>query len=76
MNVSRENSLSSNLSDLAFQEAGDSGDISIDTEHKRIFTGKDAIDLENRIRHHNISQSELDKLGSSNDTNSVNVSVQ
>lgn len=58
------------MSDLAFQEAGDSGDISIDTEHKKIFTGKDAINLENKIRHHNISQHDLDKLCCSNDSQS------
>lgn len=57
------------MSDRAFQDAGDSAGISIDTGHQKIFTGKDALHMENMIRHHNISQNDLDKICCSNETN-------
>ena len=51
----RDDLLRSNLSDLAFQEAGDSVGVSLDTKNKKVFKGKDAINMEKKILHHNVS---------------------
>lgn len=51
----RDDLLRFNMSDRAFQEVGDSVGVSIDTKHKKIYKGKDAINMEKMILHHNVS---------------------
>ena len=52
----RDDRLRSNMSDRAFQESGDSAGISIDTKNKKVFKGMDAINVENMVKHHNVSK--------------------
>ncbi|XP_033228893.1 A disintegrin and metalloproteinase with thrombospondin motifs 7-like [Belonocnema kinseyi] len=59
----RDDLLRSNMSDQAFQEAGDSVGVSLDTKNKKIYRGKDAINMEKMILHHNVSEDLVSSCG-------------
>lgn len=52
-----DESLQSNLSDKAFQEAGDLVGVGIDMSQKKVYKGAQAIKLINQLTHHNLTAS-------------------
>ncbi|XP_032687133.1 A disintegrin and metalloproteinase with thrombospondin motifs 7-like [Odontomachus brunneus] len=50
-----DESLQSNLSDKAFQEAGDTVGVGIDTSQKKVYRGAQAVDLIQRLAHRNLT---------------------
>lgn len=52
-----DESLQSNLSDKAFQEAGDLVGVGIDTSQKKVYKGAQAIRLIEQLTHHNLTAS-------------------
>lgn len=50
-----DESLQSNLSDKAFQEAGDLVGVGIDTSQKKIYKGAQAVKLIEQLTHHNLT---------------------
>lgn len=55
-----ENQFSVNMSDTAFETMGSDVGDTLDTEHEKVYIGKEAEVVAKEIQHHNSSQSKKD----------------
>ncbi|KMQ94666.1 a disintegrin and metalloproteinase with thrombospondin motifs 7 [Lasius niger] len=68
-----DESLQSNLSDRAFQEAGDLVGVGIDTSQQKVYKGSQAVKLIEQLVHHNLTMNP--RAVSTTETEDLNLSV-